>query len=68
MGCETSFTAAPRLPDAGLMAPCVDPALVGDPDTATDNEVAGERINVSEAYMACKRLHADLVTFVKGEK
>jgi len=40
--------------------------LVGDPETATDNEVAAERIRVAEAYLACKRRHADLVTFVKG--
>lgn len=60
--------AAPRLPDAGLMTPCVDPVLVDDPNTATDNEVAGERIRVAEAYLACKRKQADLATFVKGEK
>lgn len=54
-----------RMPDASLMLPCQDPQLVDDPDTATDNEVAAERIRVAEAYLACKRRHADLVTFVR---
>jgi hypothetical protein len=57
-----------RRPDASLLLPCQDPALVADPDTATDNEVAAERIRVAEAYLACKRRHADLVTFVNGGK
>jgi len=39
---------------------------VPDPDTATDNDVAAERIRVAEAYLACKQRHDDLVTFVKG--
>ena len=55
-----------RMPDASLLLPCQDPALVDDPDTANDNEVAAERIRVTEAYLACKRRHADLVTFVKA--
>jgi hypothetical protein len=29
-------------------------------------ETAAERIRVAEAYLACKRRHADLVTFVKA--
>jgi hypothetical protein len=61
-----STKAVDRRPDASLLLPCQDPALVADPDTATDNEVAAERIRVAEAYLACKRRHADLVTFVKG--
>lgn len=64
-GCGTYSTVpAARTPDASLLLPCQDPALVPDPDTATDNEVAAERIRVAEAYLACKRRHADLVTFV----
>ena len=55
-----------RQPDASLLLPCRDPAPVADPDTATDNEVAAERIRVAEAYLACKRRHQDLVTFVTG--
>ncbi len=55
-----------RRPDASLLLPCQDPALVDDPDTATDNDVAAERIRVAEAYLVCKRRHADLVTFVKA--
>jgi hypothetical protein len=57
-----------RQPDASLLLPCADPELVPDPDTATDNEVAAERIRVAEAYLACKQRYADLVTFVKGGK
>lgn len=66
-GCTSSSTVpVARQPDASLLLPCQDPALVDDPDSATDNEVAAERIRVAEAYLACKRRHADLVTFVKG--
>jgi hypothetical protein len=54
------------MPDASPRLPCQDPALVDDPDTATANEVAAERFRVAQAYFACKRWHADLVTFVKG--
>lgn len=65
--CASSSTVpVARQPDASLLLPCQDPALVDDPETATDNEVAAERIRVAEAYLACKRRHADLVTFVKG--
>jgi hypothetical protein len=39
---------------------------VPDPETATDNDIAAERIRVAEAYLACKQRHADLVTFVNG--
>jgi hypothetical protein len=56
-----------RTPDASLLLPCRDPELVADPDTASDNEVAAERIRVAEAYLACKQRHADLVTFVRGK-
>ena len=64
----TSFSAvpAPRQPDASLLLPCRDPELVADPDAATDNDVAAERIRVAEAYLACKQRHADLVTFING--
>lgn len=37
-----------------------------DPETATDNDVAAERVRVAEAYLACKQRHAGLVIFVKG--
>jgi hypothetical protein len=57
-----------RQPDASLLLSCQDPALVADPETATDNEVAAERIRVAEAYLACKRRHADLATFITGGK
>jgi hypothetical protein len=55
------------MPDAGLLLPCQDPALIADPDTATDTDVALERIRVAEAYVACRRRHADLVTWVRDE-
>jgi hypothetical protein len=67
----TSSSAVPvsRQPDASLLLPCRDPVLVEDPDTASDNDVAAERIRVAEAYLACRQRHADLVTFVKaGER
>jgi hypothetical protein len=67
--CGTSSrVAAPRSPDPALLLPCVDPALVPDPDSATDNDIAIERVRVAEAYVACKRRHQDLVTFEKGGK
>ena len=65
--CTTySAVPVPRQPDASLLLPCRDPALVPDPDSATDNDVAAERIRVAEAYLACKQRHADLVTFING--
>lgn len=57
-----------RQPDASLLLPCRDPALVPDPETASDNDIAAERIRVAEAYLACKRRHADLVTFVTADR
>jgi hypothetical protein len=56
--------AVDRRPDASLLLPCVDPVLVADPETASDNDVAAERIRLGEAYLAWKRRQADLVTFV----
>ena len=55
------------MPDTSLLLPCQDPQLVDDPETATDNDIAAERIRVAEAYLACKQRHADLATFVKGD-
>ena len=67
--CASSSTVpVARQPDASLLLPCQDPALVDDPDTASDNDVAAERIRVAEAYLACKQRHADLVTFVNGAR
>ena len=65
--CAPQMVAAPRLPDAALLSACIDPVLVEDPATANDNEVAGERIRVAEAYMTCKRKQADLARFVRGK-
>ena len=55
-----------RRPDPSLLLPCVDPVLVYDPDTASDNDVAAERIRVMEAYLACKQRQADLAAFVRA--
>lgn len=54
-------------PDPSLLLPCRDPALIDDPETASDNEIAAERIRVAEAYLACKRRLADLAAFVTGD-
>lgn len=54
-------------PDAGLLLPCQDPALLADPDKATDTDVGLERVRVAEAYVACKRRHADLAKWVRDE-
>ena len=66
--CE-SFSPFPvaRQPDPSLLLPCVDPVLIEDPDTATDNDIAGERIRVAEAYLACKQRQAGLARFVVGK-
>ena len=55
-----------RQPDPSLLLPCVDPLLVDDPDTASDNEIAAERLRVAAAYLACKRRQQDLAAFVRG--
>jgi hypothetical protein len=39
---------------------------VPDPETASDEQVEIERVNVARAYVDCRQRHADLVTFVKG--
>jgi hypothetical protein len=69
-GCTTSSSvvAVDRRPSAALLLPCQDPALVADPESASDEEIELERIAVARAYVDCKRRHADLATFVKGGK
>ena len=57
-----------RRPDPSLLLPCRDPVLIDDPETASDNDVAAERIRVAEAYLACKRRQADLAAFVSGDR
>lgn len=66
--CETSsrVVAVDRQPSAALLLPWQDPELVPDPETATDEQIEVERINVARAYVDCRHRHADLVTFVKG--
>lgn len=66
--CESFSVPVSRLPDASLLAACVDPVLVADPEQASDNDIAAERLRVAEAYLACKRRHADLSAFVRGGK
>lgn len=50
------------------MAPCVDPVLVADPETATVEEVNIERINVAQAYVDCRQKQGDLAKFLRGMK
>ena len=66
--CETSsrVVAVDRQPSAALLLPCQDPELVPDPETASDEQVEVERVNVARAYVDCRQRHAELVTFVKG--
>jgi hypothetical protein len=47
-------------PQAGAVAVAAARELVADPEVATHNDVAAERIRVAEAYLACKRRQADL--------
>lgn len=63
--CAPSFEAHQTLPDAELLAPCVDPDLVPNPDTATVEEVNVERVNVATAYVLCKDKQAGLVKFLQ---
>jgi hypothetical protein len=46
-----------RQPSAALLLPCVDPVLVPDPETATDEQVEVERVNVARAYADCRQRH-----------
>lgn len=63
--CGTSYVASSPKPSATLLAPCVDPDLVADPDTATSEEINVERINVAKAYADCRQGKADLITFIQ---
>lgn len=51
-------------PGAALLLPCLDPALVANPETATDSDIALERIRVAQAYVDCRQRHADLARWV----
>ncbi len=64
--CGSSSVPVDRRPDASLLLPCTDPVLVANPETASDNDIAAERLRVAQAYLACKRRHADLSAFVRG--
>ncbi len=55
-----------RQADPSLLLPCSDPELIADPDSASDNEIAAERIRVAEAYVACKQKQASLAAFIAG--
>lgn len=48
------------------MLPCQDPVLVPNPDTATDEELDVESINVARAYKDCKERHGNIVKFLRG--
>jgi hypothetical protein len=47
------------------LLPCVDPVLIANPETATDNDIALERVRVAEAYVNCRQRHADLAKWVR---
>ena len=68
--CDSFSKAVPvpvtRRPDPGLLLPCADPVLVADPDKASDNEIAAERLRVAQAFLACKQRQADLADFVRA--
>jgi hypothetical protein len=40
--------------------------LADNPDAASDNDIAAERIRVAQAYLACKQRQGDLAAFVRG--
>jgi len=44
---------------------CERPAL-SDPETATDNDFAGDFLKMDEALTVCARRHEDLVKFERG--
>src|SRR5262245_25107328 len=69
-GCENSSTpvVVKPQPGAGLLTECIDPPLVSNPETATDNDIALERVKVAQAYLDCKQKHSDLAKWVRGEK
>lgn len=56
------------MPNAALLAPCTDPAVVQNPEAATDNDFALMLLNLAKAYVDCRQRHADLATFVRGGK
>lgn len=62
--CGHVMVAAPRSPDAGLLAPCDDPVLSTG---STDNDFAADLILLDEAYQACKQRQANLAKFVVGK-
>ena len=67
-GTSSSVVTVDRRPSAALLLPCQDPELVPDPETASDEQVEVERVDVARAYADCRQRHAALVTFVKGGK
>ena len=62
--CETSFVAVQTRPSAALLQPCQDPELVADPDTATREEIAVERVRVAQAYADCRDGKEALVRWI----
>lgn len=55
------------MPGAALLLPCLDPALVANPDIATDADVALELVRVAQAYIDCRRRHGDLAKWVREQ-
>ena len=65
-GCAPSLMAVNPTPNAALLLPCIPPRLT-DPETATDNDVALEMIELAKAYADCERRQADLAKWVRGK-
>ena len=67
-GCGSlSYLVTSPSPGAALLLPCVDPALIVDPATATDTDIALERVKVAQAFVDCKRRHQDLVDWHRAK-
>lgn len=64
-GCVT-YSAAPT-PSAQILQPCADPDyLVPDVNTAGAQEINTERLSVAKAFVNCKRMDDDRITWMKA--
>lgn len=53
-----------RTPDPSLLTECSIPS-VSDPDTASDNDIASDYVNVAQALAECAVRHHNLIQFEK---
>lgn len=54
-------------PSAALLEACTDPAVVPNPEAATDNDIALMMLNLAKAYADCKERQANLAKFVREQ-